>query len=87
MLLTAPLLSLCVGNTQRPALSLSAPTQAASNAAANDDGDALLNRKRVKFLILFLFPHGRLVELAMVVVARFTIILTDEKYEETKSLG
>ena len=43
------------GNTQRPALSLLAPTQAASNAAANDDGDALLNRKRVGFLFFCFF--------------------------------
>jgi len=79
----------CAWYTQRPALSLLAPAQVASNAAAavNDDGDALLNRKRVGFLFFSLFRYGPLVELAMAVVARFTIILTDEKYEETESVG
>lgn len=75
-------------NTQRPALFLLAPAQVASNAASavNDDGDALLNKKRVGFLFS-LFRYGPLVELAVAVVARFTIILTDEKYEETESVG
>ena len=35
----------------------------------------------------FTFRYGLLAELAMAVVARFTIILTDEKYEETESVG
>ena len=73
-------------NTKRPALSLLAPAQAASNAAVNDDGDALLNKKRVGFLFFSLFCYGPLVEPAMAVVARFTVILTDEKYEETESV-
>jgi hypothetical protein len=70
---------------------LSAPAQVASNAAAavNDDGDALSNKKRVGFLfyILFTFLLRPLVEPVMAVVARFTIILTDEKFEETESVG
>ena len=52
--------------------------------------EVLLNnqhRKRVGFLFFSLFRYGPLVEVAMAVVARFTIILTDEKYEETESVG
>ena len=68
-------------------MSLLAPAQVAGNAAAavNDDGDVLSNRKRVGFLFFHFLVM--VVEFAMAVVARFTIILTDEKYEETKSLG
>jgi hypothetical protein len=55
VLLAVPLLSLCVEILSVLPLPLLAPTQAASNAAANDDGDALLNRKRVGFSILLLF--------------------------------
>src|SRR6266850_197104 len=69
-----------------PPIFVAAPVPATSTTVA-DDGDALTNRKRVGDSVLFAFVMGHMLTAGNGTAAGFTIILTDEKCEETEIVG